>query len=82
MPPTTTCSTPDAAGREPAAPDAADGSSVPWIELACGTAALLGTATFASECIITDSVDMSPVSWEHFPPERDLNTPLGAPLDP
>jgi hypothetical protein len=48
--------TPDAADRT------ADGLSGPFIELACSTAALLGSATFAAECIFTDSVDSSVVT--------------------
>jgi hypothetical protein len=56
-------STHDTAGREPAAPDADgqaadDGPYRPWIDLASSTAALLGSPTFAAECIVTDSVEM------------------------
>ncbi|KAG1659930.1 hypothetical protein FOA52_015368 [Chlamydomonas sp. UWO 241] len=57
----------DTAGREPAAPDAHgqpadDVPYRPWMDIASSTAALLGSTTFAAECIVTDSVEMSPVT--------------------
>jgi hypothetical protein len=36
--------------------------SAPWIRPACSTAAKLGAAAFAAECIIVDTAGMSPVT--------------------